>query len=71
MQMDVPCTPFALNSGVFWPRRKFIRKPGTIIVEFLPAIEPGLNRKVFTARLQDEIETATGKLLREAGHDPT
>jgi 1-acyl-sn-glycerol-3-phosphate acyltransferase len=69
MQMGVPCTPFALNSGVFWPRRKFIRRPGTIVVEFLPAIEPGLNRKAFTARLQDEIETATSKLLREAGHD--
>jgi 1-acyl-sn-glycerol-3-phosphate acyltransferase len=69
MQMGVPCTPFALNSGLFWPRRKFIRRPGTIIVEFLPAIEPGIDRRVFMARLQDEIETATDRLLREAGHD--
>ena len=68
MQMGVACTPFALNSGLFWPRRKFIRRPGTIVVEFLPAIEPGLDRKTFSARLQDEIETATTRLLRQAGH---
>ncbi len=50
-QLGVPCTPFALNSGLFWPRRRFIRRPGTIIVEFLPPIEAGLARKVFSARL--------------------
>lgn len=70
MHMGVPCTPFALNSGLFWPRRKFIRRPGTIVVEFLPAIEPGLDRKTFSARLEDRIETATAGLLREAGHTP-
>lgn len=69
MQMGVACTPFALNSGLFWPRRKVIRRPGTIVVEFLPAIEPGLDRKTFSARLQDEIEMATTRLLREAGHN--
>jgi 1-acyl-sn-glycerol-3-phosphate acyltransferase len=70
MHMGVPCTPFALNSGLFWPRRRFIRRPGTIVVEFLPAIEPGLDRKTFSARLEHEIETATASLLREAGHAP-
>lgn len=70
MHMGVPCTPFALNSGLFWPRRKFIRRPGTIVVEFLPAIQPGLDRKTFSARLEHEIETATASLLREAGHAP-
>ena len=71
MQLGVPCTPFALNSGLFWPRRKFIRKPGTIIVEFLPAIEPGLDRKAFSRRLEQEIETATTALLQDAGRRPT
>ncbi|MEE4238669.1 MAG: lysophospholipid acyltransferase family protein [Anderseniella sp.] len=70
MHMGVPCTPFALNSGLFWPRRRFIRRPGTIVVEFLPAIEPGLDRKTFSARLEHEIETATTSLLREAGDTP-
>ena len=42
LQLGVPCVPFALNSGLYWPRRKFLRYPGTIIVEFLPAIQPGM-----------------------------
>ncbi len=66
-QLGVPCTPFALNSGLYWPRRQFIRRPGTIIVEFLPPIEAGLHRKVFSARLQDAIENATNRLVTEAG----
>lgn len=62
------CVPFALNSGLFWPRRKFLRLPGTIVLEFLPAIPAGLPRKQFQERLQDSIETATTRLLAEAGH---
>jgi len=66
-QLGVACTPFALNSGLYWPRREFIRRPGTIIVEFLPPIEAGLNRKVFSARLQRDIEDATNRLISQAG----
>lgn len=68
--LDVPCLPVALNSGLFWPRRKLHRKPGTIIVEFLPAIPPGLDRKAFMAELETRIEGATDKLLAEAGFNP-
>ena len=32
---DVPCLPVALNSGVFWPRRSFLKYPGKIVVEIL------------------------------------
>ena len=66
-QLGVPCVPMALNSGLFWPRRKFWRYPGTIIVEFLPAIPAGLPRREFSARLETAIETATGRLEAEAG----
>lgn len=66
-QLGVPCTPFALNSGLYWPRRQFIRRPGTIIVEFLPPIEAGLNRKVFAARLQRDVEDATDRLISQVG----
>ncbi|MBC8038787.1 MAG: 1-acyl-sn-glycerol-3-phosphate acyltransferase [Rhizobiales bacterium] len=61
----VPCVPFALNSGLYWPRRKFLRYPGTIILEFLPPIPAGLPRKAFQARLEREIETATARLVAE------
>ncbi len=65
LQLDVPCVPFALNSGLYWPRRKFLRHPGTIIVEFLPAIPPGLKRREYSAALQEAIETATARLVAE------
>jgi 1-acyl-sn-glycerol-3-phosphate acyltransferase len=68
--LDVPCVPVALNSGLFWPRRKLERKPGTIVIEFLPPIGPGLKRPAFMKELESRIETATDKLLLEAGFDP-
>ena len=36
-----PCVPVALNTGLFWGRRGFLRKPGTAVIEFLPAIPAG------------------------------
>jgi 1-acyl-sn-glycerol-3-phosphate acyltransferase len=64
-ESGVACLPIALNSGLFWPRRSFRRYPGTIVVEFLDPIAPGLDRKVFFERLQDVIETATARLIAE------
>jgi 1-acyl-sn-glycerol-3-phosphate acyltransferase len=65
-QLGIGCVPAALNSGLFWPRRKFLRTPGTIILRFLPPIAPGLNRRDFMSRLEENIETATAGLLAEA-----
>jgi 1-acyl-sn-glycerol-3-phosphate acyltransferase len=65
LKLKVPCVPFALNSGLFWPRRRFLRRPGTIVVEFLPAIPPGLSRKDFEHRLVESIEPATARLVAE------
>ncbi len=64
-KLAVPCIPFALNSGLFWPRRKFIRRPGTIVISFLDPIPPGLNRKAFQSRLETEIETEARTLVAE------
>lgn len=69
--LKVPVCPLALNSGVFWPRRSFLRYPGTIIVEFLDPIEPGLPRQQFMDRLQSSIENATSRLLAEASSELT
>ena len=63
---DVPCTPVALNSGLFWPRRGFIRRPGTVVIEFLPPIPPGLNKRAFMSALQNAIEPATDALVAAA-----
>jgi 1-acyl-sn-glycerol-3-phosphate acyltransferase len=64
-ESGVPCVPVALNSGLFWARRGFRRFPGTITVEFLDPIPPGLERGEFFAKLQNEIEAATARLLAE------
>jgi 1-acyl-sn-glycerol-3-phosphate acyltransferase len=63
--LGVPCIPFGLNSGLFWPRRRFLRYPGTIIIEFGPGIPAGLSRKAFQSRLQAEIEEISDRLLAE------
>ena len=67
---DRPVVPVALNSGVFWPRRTFRKSPGLITVEFLPPIAPGLNRRDFLKRLEEQIETATTRLEQEALEGP-
>lgn len=64
--LGVPCVPVALNSGLFWPRRRMRLQPGTIIVEFLPPIPPGLEREEFMRLLRAGIETASTRLLEEA-----
>jgi 1-acyl-sn-glycerol-3-phosphate acyltransferase len=63
---NAPCVPVALNSGLFWPRRSFLRRPGTVTVEFLPAIEPGLPNGEFARLLQERIEAASNRLIAEA-----
>ena len=64
--LGVPVVPVAVNSGVFWPRKSFLHYPGTIIVEFLPAIPPGLDSRTFLTRLEGAIEPATTRLVAEA-----
>jgi 1-acyl-sn-glycerol-3-phosphate acyltransferase len=55
-QLGLPVVPVALNSGLFWRRRSFLKRPGTITLEFLPPIPPGLARRDFLARLEEAIE---------------
>jgi 1-acyl-sn-glycerol-3-phosphate acyltransferase len=62
---DVPCVPIALNSGLYWPRRSLLRLPGTITVQVLDPILPGLDKDSFFPRLQSAIEDASAELLRE------
>lgn len=65
LKLGLKCLPIALNSGLYWPRRKFLRYPGTIVIEILPPIEAGLPRREFSQRLETVIETATARLVEE------
>jgi 1-acyl-sn-glycerol-3-phosphate acyltransferase len=64
--LDVPAVPLALNSGLYWRRRGILRYPGTIIVEFLEPMPPGLPRKAFRADIERRIEAASDRLIAEA-----
>jgi len=65
-QLGVPCVPVALNSGLVWPRRASRRPPGTITVEFLAPIPPGLRREPFMTTLEARIEAASDALVAVA-----
>jgi 1-acyl-sn-glycerol-3-phosphate acyltransferase len=55
-----------LNSGAYWPRRSLLRRPGTIVVEFLDPLPPGLARAVLRERVETAIESASTRLQEEA-----
>ncbi|MGD9615549.1 MAG: lysophospholipid acyltransferase family protein [Alphaproteobacteria bacterium] len=66
--LAVPLVPAAVNSGLFWSRRSFLKRPGRITLEFLDPIPPGLSRRQLMPELERRIETATEALERGAGY---
>lgn len=68
-QAEAPMVPVALNSGLYWGRRSFLKHPGVIIIEFLPPIPRGLSRRAFMTELEERIETASEHLRVEAQAD--
>lgn len=61
--LGLPVVPIAVNTGLYWGRRSFSKRPGIAVIEFLPAIPPGMDRRDFMATLEDHIETASAQLL--------
>ena len=68
--LDVPVVPIAHNAGLYWRRRSFMRFPGTIKVEVLKPIEPGLDGATFRRTLVERIEGACDRQLLELADDP-
>lgn len=64
--IGLPCVPVALNTGLFWGRGSFAKRPGVATIWFLDPIAPGTDRKAFMAELQSRIETASAELAAEA-----
>jgi len=64
-ETGVACLPVALNSGLFWPRRSFRRYPGTIVVEILDPVAPGLSKQQLIDELARVIEPATARLVAQ------
>lgn len=67
-ELGQPCVPAATNVGLCWPRKGILRKPGHVVVEFLPVMAPGMARDAFMAELETVIETRTEALLEEVRH---
>ncbi|WP_306418064.1 lysophospholipid acyltransferase family protein [Jannaschia formosa] len=66
-QLGQPCYPVATNIGLYWPKRGVLRRPGRAVMEFLDPIPPGLDRTRFMTELETRIETASNRLMAEAG----
>ena len=57
--------PVALNSGRHWSRRGYRMRPGTIRLDFLEPIAPGLQRRAFMALLEQRIEEGCREIEAE------
>ncbi len=60
--LEAPLIPVALNSGRYWGRNAFVKKPGRVVIEFMPPMEPGMRSREFLKVLEEKIETASNKL---------
>lgn len=64
--LELPCTPVATNSGLFWPAKGMLFRPGLAVFQFLEPIPPGLHRAEFMRQIEGRIEAATAALLAPA-----
>lgn len=69
LKLNCPVVPVALDSGLYWPRRKFVRHPGKIRVKIMPPIMPGLSGPEFSAELERRIEESCDELYLMASRD--
>lgn len=63
---NLPVIPMALNAGYFWPKHRWIKKPGTVIFEFLPPVPAGLSVQETIKDIENRLEYASAALLAEA-----
>lgn len=61
----LPIVPMALNTGLFWPKLSWIKRPGRVIFQFLPPIPPGGDTASVMKKLEHDIENASHALMAE------
>jgi 1-acyl-sn-glycerol-3-phosphate acyltransferase len=66
LELGVPVVPVALNSGLYWERKSFMRHPGKIRIRFMEPIPPGLDADTFTERMITAIESGMDTINSEA-----
>ena len=54
-ELKVSCQPVAVNSGYTWPKHGLKKNNKILTISILKSIEPGLDKKIFLKKLQDDI----------------
>lgn len=62
----LPVIPLALNTGIFWPRKSWLKWPGKVIFEFLPPVPEKLDVNEVMADLEKRLEESSDRLIRES-----
>ena len=66
VKAGVPVIPVAHNAGLFWPRRGFIKRPGTIRVSIgAPIMTEGKKARAINDHARQWIETEATRLLEQ------
>lgn len=69
-RLEVPVVPVALNSGYFWGRRRFLKRPGRIVVSFLPPLPRARTSRQLLSLLEERIEAECNRLSPPASAPP-
>ncbi|MBI1300345.1 MAG: DUF2125 domain-containing protein [Alphaproteobacteria bacterium] len=62
----LPIIPMALNSGFFYPKHAWCKKPGRVVFEFLPPVMPSKNPTEILNHIEMKVEEKTSQLMEEA-----
>jgi 1-acyl-sn-glycerol-3-phosphate acyltransferase len=71
--LGLPVVPVALDSGRLWPRRSFVKRPGTVTMRLGEPIPPGLPRREIEQRVHAainalEIDVSSPAFAGEGDH---
>ena len=64
-KFNLPCHLVATNTGIFWPKGSWIRKPGTAIIDFFEVIQPGMPINDFMQKIEKDIENRSNYLMKD------
>ena len=62
-ESEAEVLPVTTNSGYYWPKHTFVKKPGKIIIKFLKKIPSKLEKSEFLKKIESVIETETNKII--------
>ena len=62
-ESEAEVLPVAVNSGHYWPKHTFIKRPGKIIIKFLKPIPAKLDKSEFLKKIESVIEEETNKII--------